>query len=129
VSAAVHSRRSARFVRGAGRKPAAANAAAVEKSAAPDIAEFAAAVADWRTQLASESTNQKATRRTPTLTLVENPIFSPPSRIRNPAGRALSSDCRRTDHVIANAKAKLAKKGCDWILANDVSPQTGVMGG
>ena len=34
-----------------------------------------------------------------------------------------------TDHVIANAKAKLAKKGCDWILANDVSPATGIMGG
>ena len=34
-----------------------------------------------------------------------------------------------TDHVIANAKAKLANKGCDWILANDVSLETGVMGG
>ncbi|HMG77142.1 MAG TPA: phosphopantothenoylcysteine decarboxylase, partial [Xanthobacteraceae bacterium] len=34
-----------------------------------------------------------------------------------------------TDNVIANAQAKLAKKGCDWILANDVSPATGIMGG
>ncbi|HLN36526.1 MAG TPA: phosphopantothenoylcysteine decarboxylase, partial [Xanthobacteraceae bacterium] len=34
-----------------------------------------------------------------------------------------------TDSVIANAQAKLAKKGCDWILANDVSPSTGIMGG
>jgi phosphopantothenoylcysteine decarboxylase/phosphopantothenate--cysteine ligase len=34
-----------------------------------------------------------------------------------------------TGHVVANAKAKLAKKGCDWILANDVSPGTGIMGG
>ena len=34
-----------------------------------------------------------------------------------------------TDHVVANAKAKLARKGCDWILANDVSPATGIMGG
>jgi phosphopantothenoylcysteine decarboxylase/phosphopantothenate--cysteine ligase len=34
-----------------------------------------------------------------------------------------------TDNVIANAKAKLKKKGCDWILANDVSPETGIMGG
>jgi len=34
-----------------------------------------------------------------------------------------------TDNVIANAKAKLAKKGCDWIVANDVSPETGIMGG
>ena len=34
-----------------------------------------------------------------------------------------------TENVAANAKAKLARKGCDWILANDVSPQTGIMGG
>jgi phosphopantothenoylcysteine decarboxylase / phosphopantothenate---cysteine ligase len=34
-----------------------------------------------------------------------------------------------TDDLIANAEAKLAKKGCDWILANDVSPVTGIMGG
>jgi phosphopantothenoylcysteine decarboxylase/phosphopantothenate--cysteine ligase len=34
-----------------------------------------------------------------------------------------------TENVIANAKSKLARKGCDWILANDVSPQTGIMGG
>jgi phosphopantothenoylcysteine decarboxylase/phosphopantothenate--cysteine ligase len=34
-----------------------------------------------------------------------------------------------TDNVIANAKAKLARKGCDWIVANDVSPATGIMGG
>jgi phosphopantothenoylcysteine decarboxylase/phosphopantothenate--cysteine ligase len=34
-----------------------------------------------------------------------------------------------TQNVVANAKAKLASKGCDWILANDVSPQTGIMGG
>ena len=34
-----------------------------------------------------------------------------------------------TENVAANAKAKLASKGCDWILANDVSPQSGVMGG
>ena len=34
-----------------------------------------------------------------------------------------------TENVVANAKAKLARKGCDWIVANDVSPATGVMGG
>jgi phosphopantothenoylcysteine decarboxylase/phosphopantothenate--cysteine ligase len=34
-----------------------------------------------------------------------------------------------TEHVVENAKAKLARKGCDWILANDVSPETGIMGG
>jgi phosphopantothenoylcysteine decarboxylase/phosphopantothenate--cysteine ligase len=34
-----------------------------------------------------------------------------------------------TENVVANAKAKLSKKGCDWILANDVSPETGIMGG
>ncbi|HJZ21803.1 MAG TPA: phosphopantothenoylcysteine decarboxylase, partial [Bradyrhizobium sp.] len=34
-----------------------------------------------------------------------------------------------TEHLIDNAKAKIARKGCDWIVANDVSPSTGVMGG
>src|SRR5258707_660608 len=34
-----------------------------------------------------------------------------------------------TEHLIDNAKAKIKRKGCDWILANDVSPATGVMGG
>jgi phosphopantothenoylcysteine decarboxylase / phosphopantothenate---cysteine ligase len=34
-----------------------------------------------------------------------------------------------TENVAANARAKLARKGCDWILANDVSPRTGIMGG
>jgi phosphopantothenoylcysteine decarboxylase/phosphopantothenate--cysteine ligase len=34
-----------------------------------------------------------------------------------------------TDHVVAHARAKLDRKGCDWIVANDVSPETGIMGG
>jgi len=104
--------------------------AAVEKVLPADIAVFAAAVADWRTQLASESKIKKQHGRTPTLTLVENPdILSTIAHRESGRPRLVIGFAAETDHVIANAKAKLAKKGCDWILANDVSPQTGVMGG
>jgi phosphopantothenoylcysteine decarboxylase / phosphopantothenate---cysteine ligase len=104
--------------------------AAVEKALPADIAVFAAAVADWRTQQASESKIKKQPGRTPTLTLVENPdILSTIAHRKSGRPHLVIGFAAETDHVIANAKAKLAKKGCDWILANDVSPQTGIMGG
>ena len=63
-----------------------------------------------------------------------------PKRVRNPdvlsalakaskKGAKVIGFAAETQNVIANARTKLARKGCDWILANDVSPQTGVMGG
>ena len=58
------------------------------------------------------------------------PTSSPPSRIASPRRPPLVVGfAAETDNVIANAKAKLARKGCDWIVANDVSPATGIMGG
>src|SRR4029077_15607719 len=68
--------------------------------------------------------------KTPTLTLSENPDILSTIAHRN-AGRPrlVIGFAAETDNVVANAKAKLAKKGCDWILANDVSPATGIMGG
>ena len=81
-------------------------------------------------QQASAEQDQEAAGRPPTLELVENPDILATSRIASPAGRALVIGfAAETDDVIANAKAKLAKKGCDWIVANDVSPATGIMGG
>src|SRR3569833_202703 len=60
--------------------------------------------------------------------LQENKVMpslpQPPQRARSVIGFAAE-----TENVVANAKAKLARKGCDWILANDVSPATGIMGG
>jgi phosphopantothenoylcysteine decarboxylase / phosphopantothenate---cysteine ligase len=64
------------------------------------------------------------------LKLVENPdILSTIAHLKTGRPRLVIGFAAETDDVIANAKAKLARKGCDWILANDVSPETGIMGG
>ena len=103
---------------------------AVEKALPADIAIFAAAVADWRAAEPSTTKIKKQQGRTPTLKLVENPdILSTIAHRKSGRPRLVIGFAAETDHVIANAKAKLAKKGCDWILANDVSPETGIMGG
>jgi phosphopantothenoylcysteine decarboxylase / phosphopantothenate---cysteine ligase len=103
--------------------------AAVEKALPADIAVFAAAVADWRPQQASQSKIKKH-GRPPSIELVENPdILSAVAHRTSDRPRLVIGFAAETDNVIANAKAKLAKKGCDWILANDVSPATGIMGG
>jgi phosphopantothenoylcysteine decarboxylase / phosphopantothenate---cysteine ligase len=103
---------------------------AVEKSLPADVAIFAAAVADWRSERPSDSKIKKQKGQTPVLKLVENPdILSTIAHLKAGRPRLVIGFAAETDDVIANAKAKLAKKGCDWILANDVSPETGIMGG
>ena len=78
----------------------------------------------------SESKIKKQGGGPPTLDLVENPdILSTIAHRKSGRPRLVIGFAAETDHVIANAKAKLKKKGCDWILANDVSPATGIMGG
>ena len=103
---------------------------AVERALPVDVAIFAAAVADWRTAETNIRKIKKQEGRIPVLTLVENPdILSTIAHRKSGRPRLVIGFAAETDHVVANAKAKLAKKGCDWILANDVSPGTGVMGG
>jgi phosphopantothenoylcysteine decarboxylase / phosphopantothenate---cysteine ligase len=103
---------------------------AVEQALPADVAIFAAAVADWRSAEPSASKIKKQHGRTPTLKLIENPdILSTIAHRKTGRPRLVIGFAAETDHVIANAKTKLAKKGCDWILANDVSPETGIMGG
>jgi phosphopantothenoylcysteine decarboxylase / phosphopantothenate---cysteine ligase len=103
--------------------------AAVDNALPVDVAVFAAAVADWRPQQVSQSKIKKH-GRPPTLELVENPdILSTIAHRKSGRPRLVIGFAAETDHVIANAKGKLKKKGCDWILANDVSPGTGIMGG
>src|SRR5579863_3630629 len=103
--------------------------AAVEKALPADVAVFAAAVADWRPQQASQSKIKKH-GRPPIIELVENPdILSTVARRKSGRPPLVIGFAAETDNVIANAKAKLKKKACDWILANDVSPETGIMGG
>ena len=66
----------------------------------------------------------------PPLQLVENPdILATISKLRDKRPPLVIGFAAETEHLIDNAKAKLARKGCDWIVANDVSPATGVMGG
>jgi phosphopantothenoylcysteine decarboxylase / phosphopantothenate---cysteine ligase len=104
--------------------------AAVEKTLPADVAVFAAAVADWRVRRVSEGKIKKQGGGPPTLDLVENPdILSTIAHRKSGRPRLVIGFAAETDHVIANAKTKLKKKGCDWVLANDVSPRTGIMGG
>ena len=103
---------------------------AVEQALPADVAVFAAAVADWRAERPSDSKIKKQPGKTPTLALTENPdILSTIAHRNSGRPRLVIGFAAETDNVIANAEAKLAKKGCDWILANDVSPATGIMGG
>ena len=66
----------------------------------------------------------------PPLQLVENPdILATISKLKDKRPPLVIGFAAETEHLIDNAKAKLKRKGCDWIVANDVSPATGVMGG
>jgi phosphopantothenoylcysteine decarboxylase / phosphopantothenate---cysteine ligase len=102
----------------------------VEAALPADIAIFAAAVADWRVANAGEQKLKKTSDGMPPLQLVENPdILATISKLRDQRPRLVIGFAAETENLIDNAKAKLARKGCDWIVANDVSPATGVMGG
>jgi phosphopantothenoylcysteine decarboxylase/phosphopantothenate--cysteine ligase len=66
----------------------------------------------------------------PPLQLVENPdILATVSKLKDRRPPLVIGFAAETEHLIDNARAKIARKGCDWIVANDVSPATGVMGG
>ncbi len=94
-----------------------------------DIAVCAAAVADWRVD--GES-NQKIKKSgaPPTLKMTENPDILKSISNAEPKRPALVVGfAAETENLIEHAKQKLATKGCDWIMANDVSPMTGVFGG
>jgi len=102
----------------------------VEAALPVDIAIFAAAVADWRVANEGRQKLKKTSAGMPPLQLVENPdILATISKLRDRRPPLVIGFAAETEHLIDNAKAKLARKGCDWILANDVSPATGVMGG
>jgi phosphopantothenoylcysteine decarboxylase / phosphopantothenate---cysteine ligase len=102
----------------------------VEAALPVDIAIFAAAVADWRVANEGEQKLKKTSAGMPPLQLVENPdILATISKLPEQRPGLVIGFAAETEHLIDNAKAKLARKGCDWIVANDVSPATGVMGG
>jgi phosphopantothenoylcysteine decarboxylase / phosphopantothenate---cysteine ligase len=104
---------------------------AVTAALPADAAVFAAAVADWRVDGAKASKIKKtAAGGAPDLKLVENPdILATVARMKTGRPPLVVGFAAETDDVIANATAKRARKGCDWIVANDVSAGTGIMGG
>jgi phosphopantothenoylcysteine decarboxylase/phosphopantothenate--cysteine ligase len=102
----------------------------VEKALPADCAIFAAAVADWRVAKPGPEKIKKAKGTMPTFALVENPdILATIAHRKEQRPELVIGFAAETQDVIDNARGKLARKGCDWIVANDVSPASGVMGG
>jgi phosphopantothenoylcysteine decarboxylase/phosphopantothenate--cysteine ligase len=107
--------------------------AAVRDALPADAAVFAAAVADWRVAAPSEQKLKKdgSGGDVPPLQLAENPdILKAVAHMpqdRRPA--LVVGFAAETENLIENARAKLARKGCDWIVANDVGEGSRVMGG
>jgi phosphopantothenoylcysteine decarboxylase/phosphopantothenate--cysteine ligase len=104
--------------------------AAVTRSLPVDVAVFAAAVADWRPDKPRANKIKKERGGAPAIHVVENPdILATVAHAKKARPQLVIGFAAETEHIIEHAKAKLARKGCDWILANDVSADTGTMGG
>lgn len=105
-------------------------AAAVEAALPADAAVMAAAVADWRVANASAQKMKKdGSGKAPALEFAENPDILAAVSKGAQRPRLVVGFAAETTDVVAHATAKRARKGCDWIVANDVSPATGIMGG
>jgi phosphopantothenoylcysteine decarboxylase/phosphopantothenate--cysteine ligase len=95
-----------------------------------DIAILAAAVSDWRVAAPAHNKIKKTGDAVPALSLTENPdILATIARRASGRPPIVVGFAAETENVAENARAKLAKKGCDLIVANDVTPDLGVMGG
>ena len=96
-----------------------------------DVGVFAAAVADWHVANAGAQKMKKDGAGTlPVLEFAENPdILAEVAQMREGRPRLVIGFAAETENMRAHAAAKRARKGCDWIVANDVSPATGIMGG
>jgi phosphopantothenoylcysteine decarboxylase / phosphopantothenate---cysteine ligase len=104
--------------------------AACEAALPVDVAVMAAAVADWRVEAVARHKLKKAVGGPPLLRLTENPdILATIAGRGNDRPALVVGFAAETDDIVANALAKRARKGCDWILANDVSPGTSTFGG
>jgi phosphopantothenoylcysteine decarboxylase/phosphopantothenate--cysteine ligase len=105
---------------------------AVQNALPADGGVLAAAVADWRvTNAANSKIKKDGTGECPALEMTENPDILKTVAQLAPGKRPalVVGFAAETDDVIANATAKRTRKGCDWIVANDVRPETGIMGG
>lgn len=104
---------------------------AVAAALPADAAVFAAAVADWRVaNAAGQKMKKDGTGKPPALEFAENPdILAHIAQMGAGRPRLVVGFAAETENVMTHATAKRARKGCDWIVANDVSPETGIMGG
>jgi len=104
---------------------------AVTAALPADIAVCAAAVADWRTaDEAGQKLKKDGSGVIPDLKLSENPdILAAISKAGAARPGLVIGFAAETENVTDHARAKRARKGCDWILANDVAPATGTFGG
>ena len=104
---------------------------AVRAALPADIAVFAAAVADWRVASQSSEKIKKGTKGVPSFDLIENPDILRTIASDRPGKRPplVIGFAAETENVIEHARKKRKAKGADWIVANDVSPETGIMGG
>jgi phosphopantothenoylcysteine decarboxylase / phosphopantothenate---cysteine ligase len=104
---------------------------AVESSLPADIAIFTAAVADWKVAtVAGEKIKKQNNSTLPSLSFTENPdILKSIATLKSGRPKLVVGFAAETENVLNHAKAKLTKKGCDLIIANDVSPEGGVFGG
>ncbi|MSO77649.1 MAG: bifunctional phosphopantothenoylcysteine decarboxylase/phosphopantothenate--cysteine ligase CoaBC [Alphaproteobacteria bacterium] len=104
--------------------------AACQAALPADIAVCAAAVADWRVARQAGQKLKKTNGGPPNLTLALNPdVLATLSAAGNARPRLVVGFAAETEKVVEHARAKRRKKGCDWIVANDVSAATGTFGG
>ena len=105
-------------------------AAACEEALPSQIAIMTAAVADWRTAESAQEKIKKNTDNTPpSLELTENPDILAGLVAHTLRPDLIVGFAAETEQVMDHARAKFTRKGCDWLMANNVSPDTGVMGG
>ena len=105
--------------------------AACQQALPVDVGVFAAAVADWKiARPANQKIKKDDSGRAPELELAANPdILQNMSQAGSKRPKLVIGFAAETENLVAHAKAKLERKGCDWILANDVSPDRGTFGG
>lgn len=103
---------------------------AAEAALPADAAIMAAAVADWKVSNRADHKMKKDKDGMPELKFAENPdILAWISQLKKRRPKLVVGFAAETDNVVDNATSKRQRKGCDWIVANDVSPETGTFGG
>ena len=104
---------------------------AVNEALPAEVAIFVAAVSDWKIENVQRQKIKKSSRQTaPTLVLAENKdILSYVSNLKQDRPKLVIGFAAESENILENASTKRGKKGCDWIVANDVSLGSGVMGG